>query len=106
MPILEAIADMNPDAMETFTPKGMGGDADLAEAYRRIGSRVCFIGGVDQNEYFQNATPEEVKTMVRDCFEACGLEGGFIISPSDHFFDAKPELITAFAEEAARCTYK
>lgn len=24
MPILEAIADMNPDAMETFTPPGMG----------------------------------------------------------------------------------
>jgi len=39
---------MNPDAMETFTPPGMGGDVDIAEAKRRIGDRVCMIGGFDQ----------------------------------------------------------
>ena len=32
MPILENIAAMKPDAMETFTPVGMGADVDLAEA--------------------------------------------------------------------------
>ena len=40
MPILEDIADMNPDAMETFTPKDMGGDSNLKEAkkaYRKPG---------------------------------------------------------------------
>lgn len=40
MPILEDIAAMGVDAMETFTPPGMGGDTDLAEAqtpYRRQG---------------------------------------------------------------------
>jgi uroporphyrinogen decarboxylase len=37
MPIPEDIAAMKPDAMETFTPAGMGGDVDLAEAKRRIG---------------------------------------------------------------------
>ncbi|MHB9030930.1 MAG: uroporphyrinogen decarboxylase family protein, partial [Candidatus Latescibacterota bacterium] len=35
MPLLEMIADMGPDAMETFTPPGMGGDACLREAKRR-----------------------------------------------------------------------
>ena len=35
MPILELIAAMEPDAMETFTPKGMGGDVDLAQAKAR-----------------------------------------------------------------------
>ncbi len=43
MPILENIADMKPDAMETFTPAGMGGDANLADAKRRIGDKVCMI---------------------------------------------------------------
>jgi len=38
--LLEQIADMGPDAMETFTPASLGGDADLAEAKRRIGDRV------------------------------------------------------------------
>ena len=38
---LEMIADMNPDAMETFTPPGMGGDTVVGE--RRIGHRVCMM---------------------------------------------------------------
>ena len=105
MPILEDIAAMKPDAMETFTPPGMGGDVHLADAFRRIGDKVCFIGGFNQLEYLQNSTVEQTRKEVRRCFEACGLEGGFILSPSDHFFDARPELISAFAEEAKTCLY-
>jgi uroporphyrinogen-III decarboxylase len=52
MPILEQIAGMGPDAMETFTPPDMGGDVDLAEAKRRIGDKVCMIGGFDQFHFF------------------------------------------------------
>ncbi|HVO44575.1 MAG TPA: uroporphyrinogen decarboxylase family protein, partial [Aggregatilineales bacterium] len=48
MPLLERIAAMKPDAMETFTPSAMGGDVKLAEAKRRIGDKVCMIGGFDQ----------------------------------------------------------
>ncbi len=105
MPILEAIAEMQPDAMETFTPPGMGADVDLAEAKRRIGDRVCMIGGFDQGYYLQRATPEETRAAVRRCFEAAGANGGYILAPSDHFFDAKPELVAAFADEARQCTY-
>lgn len=106
MPILENIADMGVNAMETFTPVDMGGDADLAEAKRRIGARVCMIGGFDQFHYFTGCSQEDTRTKVRQCFEAAGEGGGFILSPSDHFFDADPELIRAFAKEAARCIYK
>ena len=105
MPILEHIADMNPDAMETFTPPAMGGDVDLREAKRRIGSRVCMIGGFDQFHYFTGCTPGETRKAVRRCFEDAGEGGGYILSPSDHFFDAEPELIAAFADEAGKCVY-
>lgn len=105
MPLLERIAAMKPDAMETFTPRGMGGDADLAEAKRRIGGRVCFIGGLDQLHFFIGCTPGETRAEVRRCFEAAGAGGGFILSPSDHFFEADLELIEAFADEARRCMY-
>jgi hypothetical protein len=105
MPLLERIADMGPDAMETFTPPAMGGDVDLAEAKRRIGDRVCLVGGWDQFHFFQGCTPEQTRAEVRRCFEAAGAGGGFILSPSDHFFDADPELIMAFADEARRCAY-
>ena len=105
MPILENLADMGVNALETFTPADMGGDANLAEAKKRIGHRVCMIGGFDQYHYFNGCTPEDTKKFVRRCFEEAGEGGGFILSPSDHFFDADPKLIKAFAEEAARCTY-
>ncbi len=106
MPILERIADMQPDAMETFTPPSMGGDADLAEAKRRIGRRVCMIGGFDQFHYFSGCSPLETRRAVRSCFDTAGVDGGYILSPSDHFFDADLELIEAFADEARKCVYR
>jgi uroporphyrinogen decarboxylase len=105
MPILKQIAGMGPDAMETFTPPDMGGDVDLAEAKRRIGDTVCLIGGFDQFHFFTGCTPEQTRAEVRRCFEAAGQGGGYILSPSDHFFDADPALVAAFADEARRCTY-
>ena len=105
MPILEMVADMNPEAMETFTPRAMGGDVDLKEAKRRIGSRVCMIGGFDQFHFFKDCSPEETRQAVRRCFEEAGEGGGFILAPSDHFFDADLELLAAYADEAKKCRY-
>jgi len=105
MPILENIAAMKPDAMETFTPAGMGADVDLAEAKRRIGDKVCMIGGFDQFHFFKDCTEEETRAEVRRCFEAAGQGGGFILSPSDHFFEADLNLIHAFADEGRKCEY-
>ncbi len=105
MPILEDIAAMKPDAMETFTPRDMGADVDLAEAKRRIGDKVCMIGGFDQFHFFKGCMPEQTRAEVRRCFEAAGRNGGYILCPSDHFFDAEVELIKAYADEARECVY-
>jgi len=105
MPILERIADMEPDAMETFTPRSMGGDADLCEAKRRIGARVCMIGGFDQFHHFIGCSPEETRLAVRRCFEEAGTGGGYILAPSDHFFEADESLLHVFAAEARSCVY-
>ena len=106
MPLLEQIADMHPDAMETFTPPAMGGDTDLGEAKRRIGHRVCMIGGFDQFHYLTNCSPAETRAAVRECFGQAGAGGGYILCPSDHFFDADPKLVAAYADEAGRCLYE
>jgi len=105
MPILERIAEMQPDAMETLPPAGMGGDMDLARAKKRIGEKVCMIGGFDQLHSLSGCTEEETRAAVRACFEGAGEGGGYILCPSDHFFDADLKLIEAFADEAHRCVY-
>jgi hypothetical protein len=106
MPLLGQIAGMAPDAMETFTPKAMGGDARLGEAKARIGSRVCMIGGFDQFHCFTGCTPADTRRAVRNAFEQAGGGGGFILAPSDHFFEAEDALIRAFADEARTCVYR
>jgi uroporphyrinogen decarboxylase len=105
MPILERLVGLGSNALETFTPPAMGGDMRLAEAKQRIGDKVCFIGGFDQNRFFTTSTPEETRAEVRRCFREAGGGGGFILCPSDHFFEAEPALLHAFADEARRCTY-
>ena len=105
MPILEDIAAMKPDAMETFTPIAMGGDINLKEAKQRIGDKVCMIGGFDQYHYFTGCTEQETGNEVRRCFKEAGDGGGFILAPSDHFFEADLNLLKAFADEALKCIY-
>ena len=106
MPLLERVAEMKPDAVETFTPPEMGGDTDLKEAKRRIGHRVCMIGGFDQGHYFRGCSPEETRREVRRCFTEAGEGGGYIMAPSDHFFDAEIPLLEAYADEAGKCSYR
>lgn len=105
MPILEDIAAMKPNAMETFTPKAIGADVDLGEAKRRIGDKVCMIGGFDQVNFFKGCSSEQTRGEVRRCFEEAGSGGGYILSPSDHFFEAEKDLLKVFADEALNCTY-
>ncbi len=105
MPLLEQIADLGVDAMETFTPREMGGDADLREAKRLIGHRVCMIGGFDQFHHFIGCTTADTRRAVRRCFEEAGDSGGYILAPSDHFFEADDALLQAYADEAAKCGY-
>ena len=106
MPFLERIAEMGPDAMETFTPRSMGGDARMAEAKRRVGGRVCMIGGFDQFHDFVGCAPGQTRRAVRRLFEEAGEGGGYILAPSDHFFEADEILLRAFAEEARSCVYE
>lgn len=105
MPILENIADMGPDAVETLTPPSMGGDVNLAEVKSRIGDRVCLIGGFDQFHFLTGCPAEETRKEVRRCFEAAGEGGGFILAPSDHFFTADSDCLQAMVDEAKLCTY-
>jgi uroporphyrinogen-III decarboxylase len=105
MPLLERIAALEVDAMETFTPKDMGGDTVLAEAKARVGGRLCMIGGFDQFHGFVGCTPDDTRQAVRRAFEEAGGRGGFILAPSDHFFDADPALLRAFADQARACVY-
>ncbi len=104
MQMLEMVAENGADGLETMTPPSMGGDCDLAEANRRVGDRLFFIGGFDQNAGFEKGTPESARAQVFALHAACP-DGGYICSPSDHFFYGDPANIQAFADAAKECRY-
>jgi len=105
MQMLDMVAENGADGLETMTPPSMGADCDLGEASRRVGDRLFFIGGFDQNAGFERGTPEMARRLVHECFEATKDHAGYIIAPSDHFFHGAPENLQAFADARRECVY-
>lgn len=106
MALLDDIAHMEMDALETLTPVAMGGDAILTKIKEKLGNKMCLIGGFDQNNCFVGCDVRQTRDAVKSCFEQAGKEGGYIIAPSDHFFDADDALLYAFTNQAHQCKYE
>lgn len=106
MPMLDLVVESGADGLETMTPPSMGGDCDLREASRRVGDKLFFIGGFDQNAGFERGTSAEARRLVIECFEATKDHAGYILCPSDHFFHGDPACLQAFADAAKECTYE
>ncbi|HEY9076596.1 MAG TPA: uroporphyrinogen decarboxylase family protein [Anaerolineaceae bacterium] len=105
MKMLEMVTQNGADGLETMTPPAMGGDCDLRRASQLVGDKLFFIGGFDQNNGFERGTPEIVRQMVFDCFEATRDHAGYIIAPSDHFFFGDPANLHAFTQACRECLY-
>jgi uroporphyrinogen decarboxylase len=105
MQMLDLVVESGADGLETMTPPSMGGDCDLAEASRRVGDKLFFIGGFDQNAGFEKGNPEIVRRLVFECFEATKDHAGYIIAPSDHFFFGDPANLQAFSDACKECVY-
>lgn len=102
---LELVKQIRPDASETLTPRGMGGDADLARMREVFGGSLSMIGGFNQKDGFENGTPENIRRQIENIWEQAARYGGFIMGASDHFFEGEPENIRAFAEIAREFVY-
>ncbi|MBU0638526.1 MAG: hypothetical protein KKB50_06650 [Planctomycetes bacterium] len=105
MPLLELIVENGCDASETLTPPGMGGDARPAEIKERIGQQVCLIGGLNQFQVLDCGSRAAIRQEVQRLFAELGPRGGYIMSPSDHFFDTPAQHLAWYAEFAQECRY-
>jgi len=104
--ILDLIVENETDASETLTPPGCGGNITEPEKVREaFGGRLAMIGGMDQFNILTSGTPRQIGAEVQRLFEGFGRDGGYILSASDHFFDAPVENLRAFAEAAKACAY-
>lgn len=104
MPMLDLVCENGSDGLETMTPPAMGGDCDLAEAKRRVGDKLFFIGGFDQNAGFEHGNPALIREMVFALHRCCP-NGGYICAPSDQFFNGSIDNLRAFANACRECRY-
>ena len=68
---LETFAELEIDALDPLEIPPYG-NVDLSDAKRRIGDRVCLVGGLDDMEILESRDQETVKELARKCIEAAG----------------------------------
>jgi hypothetical protein len=101
----ELIVENGCDASETLAPSTIGGNQEPWDLKRKLGGRLALIGGIDQFNVLTRGPEEVIRRKVLELFEKVGSEGGYICSPSDHFFHGDPANIQAFADTARTCRY-
>jgi len=77
-----------------------------AELKAEFGDRICFSGGVDEQELLPNGTTKEVRAGVFQLLDEMAPGGGFFIGPTHNFQDDIPtENILAMYEAARQWSY-
>lgn len=102
--ILEDVADIGPDIFESLDPPSLGGDNTLADAKRRIGTKVCLKGNLDAPNLIK---PGPVQKIYDECIKCCDVayeKGGYILSTEQVTPDTPIEHV--FAMEKARREFK
>jgi len=107
--ILDSILANGCDASETLSPAGVGGDifadSDARLVYNTLHPHLALIGGMDQYNILEKGTPRQIEQEVERLFDLFGRDGGYIMSASDHFFEAPVENLKVFAKAARKYVY-
>jgi len=77
-----------------------------AELKADFGDRLCFSGGVDEQELLRNGSPDDVRRGVRELLDEMAPGGGFFVGPTHNFqADIPTENIMAMYESAGSWRY-
>jgi uroporphyrinogen decarboxylase len=82
--ILQDLVDIRPNCFS------LEKKVDLHQAKEVLGGKVCVAGNVSPTGVFLNGRPEEVVAEAKECLQAWGRGGGFILTPGCDFPKAVP----------------
>ena len=68
---------------------------DLAFLKKKLGDRVCFMGGLDSSNVLNFGTPKDIGEEVKRCFKAAGSGGGYFTGPSHTILNMPWENVLA-----------
>ncbi len=68
---IERIADLGVDSLDPIEQPPYG-DLAMGEAYRRVGDRVCLVGGLDDMEVLETRSWAEIEPLAREVLASVG----------------------------------
>ena len=74
--IWDDLVELGLDIYQTVQEQAMGMDPE--ELKKKYGDKMCLHGAIDSQGFLQNATPDEVKKVVRERIEVLNDKGGYI----------------------------
>lgn len=93
-PLIDDFIEMGIDVYNPVQPNVPGSDPkELKEKY---GDRICFFGGIDQQELLPGGDINAIEKEMRYRAEILGKDGGYLMAPA-HIIqaDVKPETVEA-----------
>lgn len=102
-----AVSELIPDLIETgvdvLDPMQVKAAGMVpGELKREYGSRICFSGGVDEQDLLPKGSPSEVRAEVVRLLEIMAPGGGFFIGPTHNLQDDIPTENVVAMYQAAR----
>lgn len=70
------------DCINPLEPPPMG-DCDLAEIKEKYGHRLALFGNINTTDVMLRGTTSDVEKAARECIDAAGKGGGFVLSTGD-----------------------
>jgi uroporphyrinogen decarboxylase len=102
--LIPLLIETGVDVLDPMQVKAEG--MSPAELKADFGRRICFSGGVDEQELLPRGTPEEVRSGVRALMDVMSPGGGYFLGPTHNFQpDIPTENIVAMYEAARNCRY-
>ena len=93
-PLIDDFIEMGIDVYNPVQPNVPGSDPE--ELVERYGGRICFFGGIDQQELLPSGDFATLENELRRRAEVMGRDGGYLMAPA-HIIqaDTSPETVEA-----------
>lgn len=85
---LESLADLGIDSLDPLEVPPFG-NVDMGDAIRRIGNRVCLVGGLDDMEIMEKRDTDEVLALARDTLRRAGTRSFMLGGTSSGIYTEK-----------------
>jgi len=97
--LIPSLIETGVDVLDPLQVKATG--MVPAELKKEFGDRICFSGGVDEQDLLPHGTEQEVKEAVWRLLDEMNVDGGFILGPTHNFQDDIPTKNIVAMYEAA-----